>query len=1064
MKKILCLILSAVMLLTAAPLALVGHAAAEWSDWVLVLPEGNYEYETKTQIRYRDKETTTSTSDHLDGWTLVDTSVTYGDWGGWSGWTPDWVGGSETREVQTATIYGYYYFQCPNCGMHWHGWDFNCFYWRGGCGTYIPESSWHQMWSDVSWDQAGFQDFYGTGKYVTYYFGEEYFRWSDGNGSPRTGYRYRDRIVNKVYTYERWGEYTDWFEGDIIVTPDREFEARTLYRYRDIQSEKTYTVKYDANGGAGAPASQTKKESKALTLSATKPTKSFKITYNANGGSVSPASKTVNCKFTGWNTKKDGTGTAYAAGASYKKNADATLYAQWTNPKAGELAAPTRSGYTFNGWYTAASGGKKVTDASTISADTTLYARWPAVPKNTYTIQYDANGGSGAPASQTKTEGKTLTLSSAKPTKSFKITYNANGGSVSPSSKTVDCGFTGWNTKKDGSGTAYAAGASYKKDAAATLYAQWSNPKAGALAAPTRSGYTFNGWYTAASGGKKVTDSSTISADITLYAQWKKAAWTKTPFYWGTDNWNFLNSCANGDFSADTYRSQISSDYLDVLASNLTDVEYQVVFRGTSYSGGAWLDDTFGGSCYGMSSLALLAKQGIVPFSEYKSGASKLFDLDKPTANRKVSSLVTYYQMLQVKDIIMNQYRTVPYEPVEDTIKRMISLLDKNDTVLIGFRKNGWGGHAVLAFDYEYGSYTYNGVTYQGCIKICDPNASTAYNPQCNIYFNTRTYSWTIPFYSYANVNSASGAVFNYVGASVDEINEGGYLSGSRTKNTGSFVARIDAEAISDNRSVSKMKENADGNYMKMNSAPNDIIEDYFYIAGGESKGTIGYNLRDADAAYMVTQSEPVELKLSIDYQDCVLTGSSAAGNSVIFDKTGYVEVQGESAEYTMTMTFDGDHPTDWFAVQVKGSGSDKASLQKTKKGFVVSAENLKNMEVKANNRKDSAAVTFSTKYKSALIYEINKTTIGVKVDTDNDGTYETDVKTKAIVNLGDVNGDGEVSSADDRLALRASVKLEKYKSGSAEFLASDVNKDGKIGSDDARTILRVSVKLESFV
>ena len=64
----------------------------------------------------------------------------------------------------------------------------------------------------------------------------------------------------------------------------------------------------------------------------------------------------------------------------------------------------------------------------------------------------------------------------------------------------------------------------------------------------------------------------------------------------------------------------------------------------------------------------------------------------------------------------------------------------------------------------------------------------------------------------------------------------------------------------------------------------------------------------------------------------------------------------------------------------------------------------------------------------------------------------------------GDVDGDGNVTSGDARLALRASVKLEKdIVKGTAAYTAADVNQDGKVGSDDARKILRVSVKLESL-
>ncbi len=63
---------------------------------------------------------------------------------------------------------------------------------------------------------------------------------------------------------------------------------------------------------------------------------------------------------------------------------------------------------------------------------------------------------------------------------------------------------------------------------------------------------------------------------------------------------------------------------------------------------------------------------------------------------------------------------------------------------------------------------------------------------------------------------------------------------------------------------------------------------------------------------------------------------------------------------------------------------------------------------------------------------------------------------------LGDVDGDGEVTAADARDALRASVKLENYASGSREFLAADVDKDNALTSADARLILRRSVGIRT--
>lgn len=101
------------------------------------------------------------------------------------------------------------------------------------------------------------------------------------------------------------------------------------------------------------------------------------VTFNANGGNCSTGSKSVTI------------GSAI-----------------------GDLPTATRSGYNFDGWYTAAADGNKISSATTFSADTTVYAHWTA---HTYTVSFNANGGSGAPANQTKTHNISLQLSSAVP-------------------------------------------------------------------------------------------------------------------------------------------------------------------------------------------------------------------------------------------------------------------------------------------------------------------------------------------------------------------------------------------------------------------------------------------------------------------------------------------------------------------------------------------------------------------------------------------------------------------------------------------------------------------------
>ncbi len=75
--------------------------------------------------------------------------------------------------------------------------------------------------------------------------------------------------------------------------------------------------------------------------------------------------------------------------------------------------------------------------------------------------------------------------------------------------------------------------------------------------------------------------------------------------------------------------------------------------------------------------------------------------------------------------------------------------------------------------------------------------------------------------------------------------------------------------------------------------------------------------------------------------------------------------------------------------------------------------------------------------------------------------TTKTESIPKLLYVMGDVDGDGNISASDARLALRASVGLESYDESSSEYKACDVDGDNKVTASDARLILRASVGLE---
>ncbi|MCC8044360.1 MAG: InlB B-repeat-containing protein, partial [Clostridiales bacterium] len=193
------------------------------------------------------------------------------------------------------------------------------------------------------------------------------------------------------------------------------------------------------------------------------------------------------------------------------------------------LPVPTRTGYSFAGWYTKASGGNLVTDTTAveITGDQTLYAYWTEDGSDIYVVSFDANGGSSS-------------------TGSMEVTYGTAYGSL-PEATRKGYTFLGWYTAVDG-GSKVTGETTVSTAEHHTLYAHWkvksytvtfdanggsvsteskkvTYEKAyGTLPTPKRSGYKFSGWYTKASGGSKVTKTTTVSkaSAHTLYAHWTK--------------------------------------------------------------------------------------------------------------------------------------------------------------------------------------------------------------------------------------------------------------------------------------------------------------------------------------------------------------------------------------------------------------------------------------------------------------------------------------------------------------------------------------------------------------
>jgi len=262
-----------------------------------------------------------------------------------------------------------------------------------------------------------------------YYWCKEFGRPADSNENPRRGVLSRDTF------YPRYSGYT----------------------------AVEYTVSFDACGGSAVGS----------------------VTVTSGGTpSVLPASIRTGYTFGGWYSGKNGGGTRLTTGTAITQ--DTVWYARWdanryavsfdvgagvSAPEAmlvsygsayGTLPMPGKAGYRFDGWFNSPTIGDRVTADTIVTTDAnhTLYAHWTAF--QTFTVRYDANGGTGTPLPQEKLIDADLIVTATRP-------------------RRAGYSFLGWAESPDANTAQYAPGGVYKANSDTVLYAVWERLGGGTL-------------------------------------------------------------------------------------------------------------------------------------------------------------------------------------------------------------------------------------------------------------------------------------------------------------------------------------------------------------------------------------------------------------------------------------------------------------------------------------------------------------------------------------------------------------------------------------------------------
>ena len=350
-------------------------------------------------------------------------------------------------------------------------------------------------------------------------------------------------VLANTITQPTGKTFSGWFDGKSnIYMPGSGSDTFQIKENTTLTAiwGNVYTVNFDINGGeSGAIVSQTVPEYERVSA----PTPPTRAGYT----------------FDNWHTQ-DGSGgqwgmqwnfTGFQVDATYAAGGELMLYARWIpvgyavnfNSNGGSTVtaisgnfgttitapiAPTKTGYTFGGWFKDDStfAEEWIFATSTVDGNRTLYAKWTATE---YTVSFESNGGSSV-LSIDGDFGTTITA----PTAPTKTGYT----------------FGGW-FKDDGTFAEEWIFAMSTVDGNRTLYAKWtateytvsfeSNGGSSVLSidgdfgttitapiAPTKTGYTFGGWFKDDStfAEEWIFAMSTVDGNRTLYAKWTATEYT----------------------------------------------------------------------------------------------------------------------------------------------------------------------------------------------------------------------------------------------------------------------------------------------------------------------------------------------------------------------------------------------------------------------------------------------------------------------------------------------------------------------------------------------------------
>ena len=386
------------------------------------------------------------------------------------------------------------------------------------------------------------------------------------DSSLTTRYDFDSHVTRDLTLYAKWNhesyEITYDLNGGVANNPGSyNIETSTFTLNNPTKEGYTFTGWTGSNGNTPEmTVTITQGSTGAKTYTANYTVNSYTITFNSNGGtSVSPITKnygeTITApedpikeghNFVGWYSDSNLT-NQYSFDTMPSRNI--TVYAKWSKKKyqvtfnsnggnaiesqeveyqgkATRPSNPTKTGYTFVGWYSDSELSNEYDFNSSITSAITLYGKWQATE---YEITYNLNGGTATNRESYTVETPTFTLNNPEREGYTFTGWTGSNGDTPQKNVTIEQGSTGNKT--------YTAIYSLK-----TYHVSFETNGGNGITdaivyhgttvpmptTPEKENYAFAGWYSDSNLTTEYDFETPVTRNITLYAKWIAGAYQIT--------------------------------------------------------------------------------------------------------------------------------------------------------------------------------------------------------------------------------------------------------------------------------------------------------------------------------------------------------------------------------------------------------------------------------------------------------------------------------------------------------------------------------------------------------